>query len=75
MLPHNERASSNSVQGPVLLPSSDPVSPPCTDIDDWRDLAQQIQKETDSSKIVNMVQQLIAKLDEQNARIPRPDAK
>ncbi|MGA2356083.1 MAG: hypothetical protein ABSG02_16420 [Terriglobales bacterium] len=37
-------------------------------IDDWRELARRIQEESDSSKLVNLVQQLIAKFDEQNSR-------
>lgn len=35
---------------------------------DWRALAQRIQHETDSSVIVDLVQQLIAKLDEEKSR-------
>jgi precorrin-2 methylase len=31
----------------------------------WRGLAQQIQKETDSQKLIALVQQLIAKYDEE----------
>lgn len=37
-------------------------------VDDWRELARRIQEEPDSSKLVNLVQQLIAKFDEQNSR-------
>jgi len=37
-------------------------------VDDWRELARRIEQEPDASKIVNLVQQLIAKFDEQNSR-------
>ena len=32
---------------------------------DWRELAQRIQKETDSQKMIELVQQLINKFDEE----------
>jgi hypothetical protein len=37
-------------------------------VDDWRELARRIEQEPDSSKIVSLVRQLIAKFDEQNSR-------
>jgi hypothetical protein len=78
MLQRNETDKtdkSNGVQESILLPGGNESSPPSNRVDDWRDLAQQIQQETDSSKIVNLVQQLIAKFDEQNSRLPRKQAK
>ena len=78
MLQRNETDKSdksNGVQESILLPGGNESSPPSTGVDDWRDLAQQIQQEADSSKIVNLVQQLIAKFDEQNSRLPRKHEK
>ncbi|MGA7634043.1 MAG: hypothetical protein WCB11_25035 [Terriglobales bacterium] len=75
MLQRNDTEKSNGVQESILLPGENDSSPPSTRVDDWRDLARQIQQETDSSKIVNLVQQLIAKFDEQNSRLPRKQAK
>jgi hypothetical protein len=75
MLQRNQTDKCNGVQESILLPGGNESSPPSTQVDDWRDLAQQIQQEADSSKIVNLVQQLIAKFDEQNSRLPRKQAK
>jgi hypothetical protein len=36
--------------------------------DGWRAMAQQIQKETDTTKLIELVQQLIARFDEQEQR-------
>jgi len=36
--------------------------------EDWRELAQRIQRETDSVVMMDLVQQLITKLDEQKLR-------
>jgi hypothetical protein len=36
--------------------------------EDWRDLVQQIQQETDTHKLVNLVQELISKFDEEKLR-------
>jgi hypothetical protein len=36
--------------------------------DGWRTMAQQIQKETDTTKLIELVQQLIARFDEQEQR-------
>jgi hypothetical protein len=40
---------------------------------DWRELAQRIEKEEDSGKMIELVQQLIDKLDEEKLRknLPR----
>jgi RNA polymerase-binding transcription factor DksA len=32
-------------------------------VDDWQDVAQQVQNETDSNKLIELVQELIEKLD------------
>jgi hypothetical protein len=74
MLQRNEPDKSNGIQESILLPGGNESSPSSTRVH-WRDLAQQIQQETDSSKIVNLVQQLIAKFDEQNSRLPGKQAK
>jgi hypothetical protein len=74
MLQRNEPDKSNGIQESILLPGGNESSLPSAR-GDWRDLAQQIQQETDSSKIVNLVQQLIAKFDEQNSRLPGKQAK
>ena len=74
MLQPNETEKSSDAQESILLPSENKTVPPAP-VDDWRALAQQVQQETDSSKIVNLVQQLIAKFDEQNSRLPRKQAK
>lgn len=44
--------------------------------EDWRDLVRQIQEETDTHKLVNLVQELIVKFDEEKLRksMPRPGA-
>jgi len=39
-----------------------------TDGQDWRALAQRVQVETDSGKMINLVQQLIEKIDEEKLR-------
>ena len=36
--------------------------------DGWRAMAQQIQRETDTTKLIELVQQLIARFDEQEQR-------
>ena len=36
--------------------------------DDWRELAQKVQEETDNTKMMGMVEELIAKLDEADLR-------
>jgi hypothetical protein len=42
---------------------------------DWRGLAQMVQQETDSHKMIHLVQQLIAKYDEEKLRSsPAPAA-
>jgi hypothetical protein len=42
----------------------------------WREVAQMVQQETDSKKMVNLVQQLISKFDEEKLRnSSRPAAK
>ena len=44
--------------------------------EDWRELARQIQEEKDPQKMIELVQQLIAKFDEQQAlktSPPKPD--
>ena len=35
---------------------------------DWRDLAQQVQRETDGDKMIHLVQRLIEKFDEEKLR-------
>lgn len=75
MLQPNETAKVNASQETILLPAGDTSSPSGASAEDWRDLAQQIQKETDSTKIGNLVQKLIAKFDEQNVRPVRPETK
>jgi len=75
MLPQNETAKVNAIQETILLPGENATSTSANRIEDWRDLARQIQEETDSTKIVDLVQKLIAKFDEQNARNPRTPAK
>jgi hypothetical protein len=41
---------------------------------DWRELAQRVEKEDDSGKMIELVEQLIDKLDEEKLRknLPRP---
>jgi hypothetical protein len=68
-LQQNEPARVDSTQETVMLTSGDNSLSAASHIgDDWRELARRIQHETDSSKIVSLVQQLIAKFDEQNSR-------
>ena len=43
-----------------------------TSNEDWRELARQIQEEKDPQKMIELVQQLIAKFDEQQALKPSP---
>jgi hypothetical protein len=65
----NEPAKVDPIQETVMLSSKDGSSHSASShIDDWRELARRIQEESDSSKLVNLVQQLIAKFDEQNSR-------
>jgi hypothetical protein len=41
--------------------------------EDWRELARRAQLETDSNKMIHLVQQLIARFDEEKgSRIPKP---
>ena len=42
--------------------------------EDWRDLARQIQEETDTHKLVSLVQELIGKFDEEKLRKSPPRA-
>ena len=53
----------SSAESPMPDPST---SPP----EDWRELAQRVQGENDPNKMVELVEQLIAKIDEE--RLPRP---
>jgi len=39
---------------------------------EWRDLAQQVQRETDSDKMIHLVQRLIQKYDEEKLQKARP---
>jgi hypothetical protein len=71
----NENAKVNAIQETILLPGGDTTSPSANRAEDWRDLARQIQEETDSTKLISLVQQLIAKFDEQTACDPRKQAK
>lgn len=71
MQQQNDTAKSEGIQEPILLPSADKSLPSSSHVEDWRELARQIQDEADSSKIVNLVEQLITKFDEQNARTLR----
>lgn len=75
MLPQNDTAKINVIQETILLPGANTSSPSANRAEDWRDLARQIQEETDSTKIVELVQQLISKFDEQNARPPKTEMK
>jgi hypothetical protein len=75
MLQQNETAKLNAIQETILLPGGDATSPSAARAEDWRDLARQIQAEPDSTKIVHLVQQLIAKFDEQTPGLRRPGAK
>ena len=75
MLQQNETAKLNAIQETILLPAGNTASPSAIRVEGWRDLARQIQEETDSTKIVNLVQQLIAKFDEQTSRNPRTRTK
>lgn len=43
---------------------------PVTGSEDWRELARRIQQETDSGVMLELVQQLIDKLDEDKLRRP-----
>ena len=55
-------------QAPPLITPSAGSAP-----EDWRELARQAQLETDSSKMIHLVQQLIARFDqEKDSRIPKP---
>lgn len=51
-----------------MLTNSDNSLSATGHVDDWRELAQRIRQEPDSSKIVSLVQQLIAKFDQQKSR-------
>ncbi len=75
MLQLNETTKLNAIQETVLLPGGDSTSPSTNRAEDWRDLARQIQEEKDSTKIVDLVQKLIAKFDEETSRPLRPGAK
>ncbi|HSZ61474.1 MAG TPA: hypothetical protein VK828_06735 [Terriglobales bacterium] len=75
MLQQNDTAKVNVVQEIILLPGEDSTSPSANRAEDWRDLARQIQAEPDSTKLVDLVQQLIAKFDEQTSRPLQPKAK
>jgi hypothetical protein len=52
--------------GPVPLPDKDTAADGASA--DWRELARRIQQETDSGVMLDLVQELITKLDEQNSR-------
>jgi len=39
-----------------------------TDEQDWRELARRVQVETDSGKMIDLVQQLIERIDEEKLR-------
>lgn len=53
----------SSAESPMPDPST---APP----EDWRELAQRVQVENDPNKMVELVEQLIAKIDEE--RLPKP---
>jgi hypothetical protein len=50
--------------GQIQIPVSDGVHT----LDDWRELAQLIQTETDPHKMVELVQQLISRFDDKKLR-------
>ena len=64
----NEPAQAHSIQETVMLTNGHNSLSAASHVDDWRELARRIEQEPDASKIVNLVQQLIAKFDEQNSR-------
>lgn len=45
---------------------------PDHDYEDWRELARQLQEEKNPQKMIALVEQLIAKFDEQHARKGQP---
>jgi hypothetical protein len=56
-------------------PQTEPVISPVAGSapEDWRELARKAQLETDSNKMIHLVQQLIARFDEEKgSRIPKP---
>jgi len=53
----------SSAESPMPDPSTSPT-------EDWRELAQRVQVENDPSKMDELVQQLIARIDEE--RLPKP---
>jgi len=61
-----------SVKEEIDEPMSESVgSSPGSTHEHWQGLAQQIQKETDPQKIIHLVQQLIARYDEEELRKQR----
>jgi hypothetical protein len=64
-------ANGGSVAGQNPNPTSDGVPSQ----DDWRDVARMIQQETDPQKMVELVQQLITRFDDEKSRkSPRASA-
>jgi hypothetical protein len=57
---------STSCPGGRTLPSTADGHTPTHE--DWRDLARQIQAETDPNKMIDLVQQLVNKFDEERLR-------
>jgi hypothetical protein len=57
--------------GSLRTSSESPMPDPSTSHpEDWRELAQRVQVENDPSKMDELVQQLIAKIDEERLRSP-----
>ena len=42
-------------------------------VEDWRDLARRIQHETDSNVMIELIQQLVVKLDAEKSRKKKAD--
>jgi len=82
---HSSHLPGEPSEGPLVEPEKDargvvhPVDGHGQDgdatVEDWRDLARRIQNETDSNAMIEMIQQLIAKLDAAQLRKKGRDEK
>jgi len=61
-LPKSDESETNGVNAPPAHNGGSPAQ------DGWRGVAHQIQKETDAAKMIELVQQLISKFDEDEQR-------
>jgi hypothetical protein len=65
---HATHAVKNETRNDFRVPINGPINHPINDpVEQWRDVAEKVQREQDPKKMIALVDQLIAKLDEERS--------